>query len=215
MIATRQDDRELWMVRQGVYRFLWLALRHPDAEQHAWMRSGEFARTLGRLLEEFGLSCPDGELVPEDPADHEARYIACFEVGLPAPPVALLASNYNHREPVPRTIHEHVLFCKQFGLPIPLPQEPADHLLNELPFLIHLDKLLLAGRGPAESIVLARRDFLARHAARWPAAALHAALEAHLPPLYLALLALLDAAVRQDLELTEETLAREKEVVVS
>jgi TorA maturation chaperone TorD len=213
MISTRHDDRELCTVRQGVYRFLWLALRHPDAEQHAWMQSDEFTSTLGRLLEEFGLPCPEGELVPEDPADHEARYIACFEVGLPAPPVALLASTYNHREPVPRTIHEHVLFCKQFGLRLPVPEEPADHLLNELPFLVHLDELLLNGRGLTESILLARRDFLARHVTRWPAAALHAAEEAHLPPMYLALLALLDAAVQQDLELTEEALAGEKEVL--
>jgi TorA maturation chaperone TorD len=196
-----------------VYRFLWSALHHPDEDQHAWMRSEAFSATLSRLLAEFGLPCPEGELVPAESDDHEARFIACFEVGLPAPPVALLASHYNRHAPVPRTIHEHVLFCKQFGLRLPVPGEPADHLLNELGFLIHLDELYLADRCPSESILLVRRDFLTRHVVRWTGAALHTAAEAHLPVVYVALLALLDAAVRQDLELTEEGLASREEVI--
>jgi TorA maturation chaperone TorD len=213
MTGSTFDVRELSDARQAVYRFLASALDHPDSGQHAWMRSEAFALALGRLLESFGLPCPEGELVPADAADHEARYIACFEVGLPGPPVALLASHYNRREPVPRTIHEHILFCKRFGLLPPVEGEPADHLLNELAFLVHLDDLLLSGRCASDSILLARRDFLTRHLTRWPAEALRAAEEAHLPAVYLALLALLDAAVRQDLELTEEALASRTEVV--
>jgi TorA maturation chaperone TorD len=207
MTESSIDVRELWEVRQAVYRFLCAALHHPDAEQHAWLRSEAFAATLAGLLESFGLPCPEGELAPAGAPEHEARHIACFEVGLPGPPVALLASHYNRREPAPRTIHEHVLFCKRFGLRPPAEGESADHLLNELAFLIHLDDLLLAGPPDTDSVLLARRDFLTRHVTRWPAAALRAAEEAHLPALYLALLALLDAAVRQDLELTEEALA--------
>ncbi len=211
--STHYDVRELCEVRQQVYQFLTEALRHPDEQQHSWMRSEAFAATLNWLLDEFGLPCPEGELVPGQSADHEALYIACFEVGLPAPPVALLASHYNRREPVPRTIHEHILFYKRFALPLSVAGEPADHLLNELAFLIHLDELLLTGRCLADSLPLARRDFLTRHAARWPATALHAAQQVHLPPVYLTLLALLDAAVRQDLELTEEILATRTEAV--
>jgi TorA maturation chaperone TorD len=213
MIAANDKVHDLCKVRQEVYRFLVAALDRPDVEQHAWMRSEAFAAALSLMLESFGLPAPEGELVPTEAADHEARFLACFEVGLPAPPVALLASHYNRREPAPRTIHEHILYCKQFGLRPPVQDEPADHLLNELAFLIRLDDLLLANRCPADSLLLARRDFLTRHAVRWPAAALSAAQEAHLPPVYVALLAVLDAAVRQDLELTSEALANRLEAV--
>jgi TorA maturation chaperone TorD len=209
MTPSRYDAGELCEIRREVYRFLWSALDRPSCEQHAWMCSEAFRTTLAVLLEAFGLPCPQGELIPAEAADHEARYIACFEVGLPGPPVPLLASHYNKREPAPGTIHEHILFYKQFRVRPPAEGEPADHLVNELAFLIHLDNLV--GKAPPDSIFLARRDFLSRHITRWPATALRAAEEAHLPAVYLALLALLDAAVRQDLELTDEALANRAE----
>jgi TorA maturation chaperone TorD len=194
--------------RLAVYRFLLAALDKPTPVQHCWFRSPDFRAALAALGEAFDLPCPDGELVPPALADHESRYLACFEVGLPQPPVVLQASHYNRREPVPATVHEHVLFYKRFGArPAEGNIEPADHLSNELAFLIHLDELLAAGKLEAESVLRARRDFLARQVTRWAAAAAAAAEATSLPALYRFLLAVLARAADQDLELTQAALA--------
>jgi DMSO reductase family type II enzyme chaperone len=194
---------EFLVARQTVYRFLRAALGVPAPEQHTWMRGPDFARSLGELAAAFDVDCPEGELVPADWADHESRYLACFEVGLPAPPVPLLASHYQKREPVPRIIHEHILFYRRFGLPGPEQnQAPADHLVYQLDFLIHLDELLLKDQVEAASALWARQDFLSRHVRRWTAEARREAAEKCLPGVYQTLLALLSAAVAEDLEWT-------------
>jgi TorA maturation chaperone TorD len=200
--------KELAEARLAVYRFLRAALDKPSPGQHAWLVGPAFRRLLACLCEQFGVPPPAGDLGVAEPADHEARYLACFEVGLPAPPVPLLASHYNRREPVPQIIHEHVLFYRRFGSPVAAANgESADHLLNELAFLIRLDELLQVEMLDAESLLRARRDFLRRQAARWPARAAAAAEEQGLPAVYRTLLSLLAAAVHQDLALTDAALA--------
>jgi TorA maturation chaperone TorD len=192
----------------AVYRFLLAALDKPTPGQHAWFAGQKFRLTLERLGEEFGVARPTGELAAEDAAAHEARYLACFEVGVPQPPVPLLASHYNHREPVPHTIHEHVLFYKRFGVrPAADNIEPADHLLSELAFLIRLDEMFLAPFPEAASVLRGRRDFLKRQAAGWPARAAAVAGEKQVPEVYQILLAILAAAVEQDRVLTETAVA--------
>jgi TorA maturation chaperone TorD len=199
---------ELAGSRVAAYRFLQAALDKPTPGQHAWLRGPDFRNALAVLAGPFGLSCPPGELVPEAFADHESRYLACFEVGVPEPPVVLRASHYNRREPVPATLHEHVLFYRRFGARLAAGNiEPADHLSNQLAFLIRLDELPCAGEEGRQSVLRARRDFLGRQVTRWTAAAEAAAEEKLLPPLYRALLTLLARAVEQDLELTRAALA--------
>jgi hypothetical protein len=205
--AEQTGHEELAESRLAVYCFLLAALDKPTPEQHTWLTGPDFCNGLALLCEEFGLPCPEGELLPREYADHESRYLACFEVGLPGPPVSLLASHYHRKEPAPRIIHEHVLFYKRFGLHPADNLESADHLLDELAFLIRLDELLLAGRVEAESLLRARCDFLARQAARWPARAAALAEERGLPPVYCTLLTLLAAAVEQDLALSEAAVA--------
>ena len=203
--APHQD---LARSRLAVYRFLLAALDKPTPEQHRWLRGPDFRAALEALGEAFQLPCPDGELVPPALADHESRYLACFEVGVPGPPVPLQASHYNRREPIPATVHEHVLFYKRFGARLANGNiEPADHLSDELAFLIHLDELFAAGQPEAESVLRARRDFLARQVTPWAAAAAAAAEEKLLPALYRFLLAALARAVEQDLELSQAALA--------
>ncbi|HKB38655.1 MAG TPA: molecular chaperone TorD family protein [Gemmataceae bacterium] len=205
--AQQTGHEELAQTRLAVYRFLFAALSKPTPGQHIWMAGPDFRSGLGLLCEEFGLPCPEGELVPGEYADHESRYLACFEVGLPGPPVPLLASHYHRKEPAPRIIHEHVLFYKRFGTRPADTLESADHLLDELAFLVRLDELLLAGRMEAESVLHGRRDFLARQGAQWPARAAALAHERGLPPVYRTLLALLAVAVEQDLALSEAAVA--------
>ena len=205
------SDRELAGSRRAVYRFLLTALDKPSPEQHAWLLGRDFRQALAVLAGPFGLPCPPGELVPEAFADHESRYLACFEVGVPEPPVVLRASHYNRREPVPATIHEHVLFYRRFGARLAAGTlEPADHLSNQLAFLIRLDELPCAGDSERRSVLRARRDFLSRQTARWTAAAAAAAEEKLLPPVYRLLLDLLARAVEQDLELSRAALAEEE-----
>ncbi|MFO0841407.1 MAG: molecular chaperone TorD family protein [Gemmataceae bacterium] len=202
-MALSTLPEEVLPARQAVYRFLRAALDVPTAEQHAWMCGPDFARSLGELSKAFGVDCPGGELVPGDWADHESRYLACFEVGLPSPPVPLLASHYQRREPAPRVIHEHILFYRRFGLMGPTrDQAPADHLVYQLSFLDHLDGLLLTGRVEEESALWARQDFLSRHVLRWTAEACRQATEKGLPPVYQALLTLLSRSIDEDLEWT-------------
>ncbi|MBL8797487.1 MAG: molecular chaperone TorD family protein [Planctomycetia bacterium] len=199
--------------RLAVYRFLTAALDKPTAEQHEWFSNRSFLASMEQVCASFGVPVPEGELAAADPADHEARYIACFEVGLPTPPVVLLASHYNRREPVTAVIHEHILFYHRFGATLSASnREPADHLLSELAFLLHLDRLFLKGM-PADSLLLARRDFLHRHASRWPAKAAADAEEKCLPTVYRTLLAILAVAVAEDLRLTEATLAQWRKVM--
>jgi hypothetical protein len=194
--------------RRAVYQFLLAALDRPSPGQHAWMSGPEFLPALAGLCDSFGLGPPPGPAVPEEFGDHESRYLACFEVGLPGPPVALLASHYQRREPAPTVIHEHVLLYRRFGVRVPADgRGPADHLLNQLAFLIRLDDLLLGGGQEAESLHRARHDFLSRHLARWVGRAAAGAEEKRLPAVYCVLLALLTAAVGQDRELTGRSLA--------
>jgi TorA maturation chaperone TorD len=203
---------ELVETRRAVYRFLLAALEPPSPAQHAWLAHPDFRSGLARVCEEFGLDCPQGEWVPAAWADHESRYLACFEVGLPGPPVPLLASHYNRREPTPRIVHEHILLYRRFGARVREGSPyPADHLVNELAFLIRLDELLLAGEVEAESLLRARLDLLTRHVAPWSARAAAAAEGARLPAIYLTLLRLLALAAQQDRELTAAALALARE----
>lgn len=193
------DQGNLAGTRAAVYRFLRSALDKPSPEQHAWLRGSEFRRGLDLLCSHFDESCPTGEVVPESYADFESRYIACFEVGCPEPPVVLQASHYSRHEPAPRIVHEHILFYKHFQLSLADPtHESADHLLNELAFLIHLDDIAQRGLSDGESLAWARRDFLERHLGRWSVQAAERASERGLPPLYRLLLRLIAAAVRLD-----------------
>ena len=163
----------------------------------------QFRRALEDVCDRFGLPCPDDDAVPEEPADYESQYIACFEVGLPAAPVPLQASHYNRREPVPAVIHEHILFYRRFGMRQAADNaEPADHVLNEVAFLIHLDELLLAGNTEVESLLFGRRDFLGRQITPWLSRAAAEAEKQRLPATYRTLLGVLARATQEDLDLT-------------
>lgn len=191
-------------MRLAVYRFLLAALDKPTTQQHLWLSGSVFRNTLTALGDRFGIGVPPVEFGAADEDDHQARYIASFEVGLPTPPVVLLSSHYNRREPVTAVIHEHLLFYRRFGVTLAAANgEPADHALNELAFLIYLDELLLAGQIEAESILRARHDFLCRHMSRWPERARAAADENGIAPVYVVLLGILAAVLDQDRALTE------------
>lgn len=196
--------QDIAQARRSVYLFLLSSLDKPNGEQHVWLKSDDFRQSLERLCEEFETNPPPGELFPETFPDYESRYLACFEVGLPEPPVVLLASHYHRTEPAPRIIHEHGLFYRWFGVHLSeYNPEPADHLSNELAFLCWLDELVSQEGIDLESVMRGRSDFLERHLARWAEQAAIQAQEKHLPGVYCSLLTLLAAAAQQDLDLTK------------
>jgi DMSO reductase family type II enzyme chaperone len=199
-LPNTANPGELAEARWAVYRFLLAALDCPDVHNHGWLTSQSFACGLAGLCEQFGVAAPDGELFPRSPDDAQSDYLSCFEVGLKGPPVPLLASNYNHHEPVPATIHEHVLFYRHFGAAVsPGDPDPPDHLRHELGFLLRLDELRASEQVDSLSAAKARVDFLSRQLARWVGAAAQAAREAGIPPVYVALLELLGRVVDDDL----------------
>jgi len=194
--------------RMAVYRFALQSLDKPSAEQHAWMTDDAYGHTLGALCDRFDVPGPSESRIEPQLPDHEATYIAWFEAGLPTPRVVLQASHYNQREPAPRILHEHVLFYQRFGAALRKDNlDQPDHLLNQLAFLIHLDELASHAPQDAQSIAAARRDFLHRQVIALVTSAAAAASKHGAPPVYQAVFAILATAVRQDLTLTEETLA--------
>lgn len=200
--------QKLAQVRSEVYRFCQQALDKPTHTQYDWLTSRPFRASLKAICEQFEIGLPPDLSLPKDFGTYESVYIACFDAGLPAPPVPLLSSHYNKREPVPATIHEHVLFYKRFGTMLTEGNiEPADHLSNELAFLIRLDELLQDGEIDPESIHQARLDFLTRHPHRWLPQALQAAQEKELPVLFIVLLQLMTHAISEDVELTQSFLS--------
>jgi len=190
-------------VRTALYRFLLRTFEHPSHDQHRWLTSRPFREALDGVCGQFDVDVPTGRLFAADYTEYEAAYIATFDVGLPAPPIVLLASHYHRTEPAPRIVHEHILFYRRFGMKLAEGNiEQADHLLNELAFLIHLDNTAGAPGFDDESVRCARRDFLSRHTGRWVPLATDRAVRKDPPAIYIALLRLLAAAVGQDLELT-------------
>lgn len=211
--ATRQvpqiiQVQKLAQVRSDVYRFCLQAMDKPTPAQYDWLNTRSCRATLKSLCEQFEVRMPGSLSLPLDFSAYESVYIACFDVGLPTPPVPLLSSHYNKREPVPATIHEHVLFYKRFGVTLAEGNiEPADHLSNELAFLIRLDEQLLDGEIDPESIHQARLDFLCRHPHRWVPQALQTAQEKELPKWFIVLLRLMSHAIAEDVELTQSLLS--------
>ena len=115
--------------------------------------------------------------VPTDYDDYCERYIATFDVGTPAPPVPLIESHYNKREPIPRILHENILFYRQFGLQLrDSSLENADHLRHQLEFIEHLlvyhSELAESGQTTAsEQVAQALVDYVRRHLSSWVAEA--------------------------------------------
>ena len=205
-MSTTTTDSPLTTLRAAVYRLILLALDKPSVERHHLLRSPSFRTSLELLCGHFDLPTPEEDLVPESYVDYESRYLATFEVGFPEAPVVLLASHHSRHEPAPRVVHEHILFYRHFdAAAIAETGEAADHLINELRFLIHLDELCERNPESSESIDRARSDFLDRHPLRWIPIARAQAEDRNIPAFYQVVLYLLDAVLREDRRMINES----------
>ena len=100
-----------------------------------------------RLVELLRPYQDDGRLprrlqLPASFHSYEEQYVAAFEVGLPHAPVPLIESHHRRGEPVPRVLHENILFHRAFGLQIKEDSlESSDHLRYQLELLARLCEL--------------------------------------------------------------------------
>jgi len=127
--------------------------------------------------------------LPVSYEEYAEDYISTFEVGLPAPPCPLIESHWNKRDPVPKVLHENMLFYKQFGLELrSSSNETADHLRHQLEFMHHLcrTEAEAIATGQVEYVdqyARARTDYTNRHLRFWIPLA-HAAIDAIKPELW-------------------------------
>ncbi len=154
----------------AAFLFLHDLYRVPGPGQWAWLTAPETAEFWRRLTGALANpSLPGGPALPDAPGEYEAQYIAAFDAGAPHPPVPLLESHYNKRDPVPRVLHENVLFHKSFGLRLRgEANETADHLRHQLEFTAHLCRMDSESEGGVQEQVLrARHEFVERHLLSW------------------------------------------------
>lgn len=165
--------------------FVHSLIRKPTPDQHVWLLSSECQELWRELCSGFdGLP---GQLdVPVEYNDYAERYIATFDVGTPTPPVPLIESHYNKRDPIPRILHENILFYRQFGLQLrDSVLESADHLRLQLEFVRHLLEYRAqfeANKQVTEAgqVTQALQDYVSRHLISWLPEAISCAEEAPL-----------------------------------
>lgn len=171
--------------------------RPPGHAQWEWLTGEETAQRWAALAGLMGF--PDWRTagLPDSAAEYESDFIAAFEAGTPHPPVPLVESHYNQRDPVPGILHENLLFYQGFGLRLRQGcAETPDHLRYQLEFIAYLYELeaeAWAGGHPAatdhpreapggadtprpavelpgdrlDQIRRARREYVARHLLSW------------------------------------------------
>lgn len=165
--------------------FVHSLIRKPAADQHAWLLSSECQELWRELCSDFD-GLPGQLEVSVEYNDYAERYIATFDVGTPAPPVPLIESHYNKRDPIPRILHENILFYRQFGLQLrDSALESADHLRHQLEFVRHLLEYraqLETDKQVAEAgqVTQALQDYASRHLISWLPEAISCAEEAPL-----------------------------------
>ncbi|MDM7917294.1 MAG: molecular chaperone TorD family protein [Candidatus Eisenbacteria bacterium] len=166
--ATDGQDREEARALASAFRFVRDLFRPPGAEQWEFLRSKETWGAWTDLAARLGLSGPAP--LPRSAREYETQYIETFEVGAPHPHVPLIESHYLRRDPVPRILHENILFYAAFGLRLSAgSEETSDHLRHQLDFLGYLCEREAAETDSErlEQIRRARSEYLERHVASW------------------------------------------------
>lgn len=206
MTAVNTIDTQycLALEQQGaMWSFFHDLFRGPCEEQWEWLNAAPATEAWKVLAESLATNCPHRMPLPENIHDYEEEFIAVFEVGVPEPPCPLIESHWNKRDPLPKVLHENMLFYKQFGLELrSSANETADHLRHQLEFLRFLCQLEIAALSESsdnektEQIARARREFIMRHPAEWIPRAAEALQERDAPAWATARMRLLAAAIQ-------------------
>lgn len=194
--------------RSCLYHALEQAFSFPEAPFHLSVQREDFLRELREIDSDLPYPLPldehpelgaEGAALPYQ--DFQAEYIRLFDVGVGKPPCPLYGGVYlGGRKKV---MEETLRFYEYFGLQRSQPSsELPDHITVELEFMHFLtfkEVDALHSRRDRNSYLLAQRDFLERHLARWVPQA-RKSLERHEPlPFFAGLLALAETFLTQDL----------------
>ncbi len=175
---NRQEPQKLFE-ESKIFLFFHDLFRYPTQEQWEWLNLHEVKMVMESLLREYEIHEAGKNVYPKSYEDYEENFLRFFEVGTPHPPCPLIESHWNKNEPVPKILHENLMFYKAFGLQLKKDaEETADHLRFQLEFYsylitLSLKKLRTGGSvEPLDQLLKARRDYLHRHLLNWiPAAA--------------------------------------------
>lgn len=166
--------RDNALVLAAAFRFAHDLFRTPDAAQWAWLNSAETRADWARWTAAVELTDGATPDLPDDPAAYETEFIGAFEAGVPNAPVPLIESHYNRRDPVPRLLHENILFYRAFGLQLKdSSAETSDHLRHQLEFVAWLLELEADLADDAEAgerrdqLRRGRAEYAARHLLSW------------------------------------------------
>lgn len=163
--------------------------RSPSPEQWSWLISAPAQAAWVILAEHANMDDYPILPLPASYDEYTVEFVATFEVGMPQPPCPLIESHWNKRDPVPKVLHENMLFYKQFGLELrSSANETADHLRHQLEFMHYLcrrefDALMQDQLGIADQFFQARYEYVSRHLAYWLPRA-YSALKDELPDLW-------------------------------
>jgi len=181
MTAALSEPRHTAREAAAAWQFLHDLFRTPSPTQWSWLHEDSVKAAWGMLSEACGLQPSDILPLELTFREYEQTFLATFEVGFPVATCPLIETHWNKRGPVTGTLHENILFYKQFGLQIRSEgRESGDHVLFQTEFMHYLhtleDESLSdpARHEDASQIRQAERDFLERHLAHWvPLAARH------------------------------------------
>ncbi len=168
-------DKQAYKEESALFAFFHDLFRYPTQEQWEWLNRSEVQDVIDFLINKYFI--PEGINFYRDPdsvKEYEESFITLFEAGLPHPPCPLIESHWNKNDPIPKILHENILFYKTFGLELKEEaKETADHLRFQLEFYCHLTKLLADEAHEDEmndhtsQILHAKNDYLHRHLLSW------------------------------------------------
>jgi len=156
----------------AIWKFFHDLFRFPSRKQWEWLQTEKVDRAWRLLCERLAPELPGDFPRPGSYSNYEEDFLATFEVGAPQPICPLIESHWNKQDPLPRILHENLLFYKQFGLELQdQSKETADHIRHQLEFMSYLCSLetRLMGSGSEQTLQIqeARKDYWTRHLVRW------------------------------------------------
>jgi len=215
-LAEKEAKRAAF--RSSAYSFFAKALDFPGEEFYAAAADKTLERTLQELANglpfEFHLPASLG-LDSREYKDLQAQYIAFFEVGPGKPPCPLYEGAFRKNLGRKSVMEELLRFYTHFGLKMSeRVRELPDHLTAELEFMHYLT-FLEAGENESRSqnrrgLLIAQRDFLARHLVAWTPALAQRARDRQGPRLYTDILSVLESYVNRDHAYVENELSRQE-----
>lgn len=168
---TIEDERSALLEEAAVWKFLHDLFRVPSKEQWDWLET-DVAKGAWQLIAcQIGKNLPSELPIPETYEEFEGQYLSTFEVGAPNPPVPLIESHWNRFSPVPKVLHENMLFYKQFGLELQSSaNETADNLRHQLEFVHYMslfEARVIDDEEQREQVAKGRHEYIQRHLDHW------------------------------------------------